>query len=258
MSDITLEALKAAKESNITKVVDAKAELEAVAKQSVILTPEERQKVEEIKNQIDIRDSQMLMQYGSGAKQNIADFSENILSHVRVKDFGEVGTLMTDLVEKVRGLDFDSLEKEKGLAALLKKGEAKLRKFIGQYEKLEVQIDSIEGKLDEARMSMLKDIGMFDTLYAKNLDYFKQLQVYITAGEEKIAELREVTIPALRKEAENSDDPMNAQVIKDFEDTVLQFEKKVYDLKTSKTIALQTAPQIKLIQNNDKLLADKI
>lgn len=258
MSDIKLEALKAAKESNITKVVDAKAELEAVAKQSVILTPEERQKVEEIKNQIDIRDSQMLMQYGSGAKQNIADFSENILSHVRVKDSGEVGTLMTDLVEKVRGLDFDSLEKEKGFAALLKKGEAKLRKFIGQYEKLEVQIDSIEGKLDEARMSMLKDIGMFDTLYAKNLDYFKQLQVYITAGEEKIAELREVTIPALRKEAENSDDPMNAQVIKDFEDTVLQFEKKVYDLKTSKTIALQTAPQIKLIQNNDKLLADKI
>lgn len=258
MSEITLKNLKENKGITTGLVVDEKVEMEAVSKQTEVLTKEEREQVDAIKEQINIQDSQMLMQYGTGAKQNIADFSENILSKVRVKDSGEVGSLMTDLVGKVQGLDFESLEKEKGLAGLLKRGEARLKKFIGQYEKLEVQIDTIEGKLDEARMSMLKDIGMFDTLYAKNLDYFKQLQLYITAGEEKITELKETTIPALRKEAELSDDPMNAQLIKDFEDTVTQFEKKVYDLKISKTIAIQTAPQIKLIQNNDKLLADKI
>ena len=107
-------------------------------------------------------------------------------------------------------------------------------------------------------MEMLKDIGMFDSLYQKNLDYFKQLQIYITAGDEKIKELREQTIPSLRAEVQKSGDPMHAQLVRDFEDTVNQFEKKVHDLKTSKTIALQTAPQIRLIQNNDKLLADKI
>ena len=107
-------------------------------------------------------------------------------------------------------------------------------------------------------MEMLKDIGMFDSLCQKNLDYFKQLQIYITAGDEKIKELREQTIPSLRAEVQKSGDPMHAQLVRDFEDTVNQFEKKVHDLKTSKTIALQTAPQIRLIQNNDKLLADKI
>ena len=127
-----------------------------------------------------------------------------------------------------------------------------------QYEKLEVQVDKIEGKLDEARMEMLKDIGMLDSMYEKNLSYFRQLQLYIVAGEEKMRELKEETIPALRKEAEESGDPMNAQVVKDFEDTVGQFEKKLHDLKISRTIAIQTAPQLRLVQNNDKLLADKI
>ena len=256
MGEITLNDLKQERQLSNPKTEQEEAAL--VEQKTEILTPEERQRVEELKAQIDVRDSQMMMQYGVGAKQNIADFSENILSHVRARDSGEVGELMTDLVVRVQGLDFDSLEQEKGIAGLLKKGTARLKRFIGQYEKLEVHIDAIESKLDEARMGMLKDIGMFDTLYEKNIEYFKQLQLYITAGEEKTKELREVTIPALRKEAEQNNDPMNAQIIKDFEDTVNQFEKKIYDLKTSKTIAIQTAPQIKLIQNNDKLLADKI
>ena len=256
MGEITLGDLKQAREVSEPKTEQEETAL--VEKQTETLTPEERQRVEEIKAQIDVRDSQMMMQYGAGAKQNIADFSGNILNRVRAKDSGEVGDLMTDLVIKVQGLDFDALEQEKGIAGLLKRGTAKLKRFVGQYEKLEVQIDSIESRLDEARMGMLKDIGMFDTLYEKNIEYFKQLQLYITAGEEKTKELREVTIPALREEAKKNDDPMNAQLIKDFEDTVNQFEKKIHDLKISKTIAIQTAPQIKLIQNNDKQLADKI
>ena len=222
------------------------------------LSPEERRQADEIKAQIDVRDSQMLMQYGAGAKQNIAEFSANILSNIRSKDTGYIGDLMQDLVTNVEDLDFDSFGKESGFLGFLQKAGAKVKRFLAQYEKLEVQVDRIEGKLEEARMEMLKDIGMFDSLYEKNLNYFKQLQIYITAGEEKIAELREKTIPSLRAEAQKSGDPMHAQVVRDFEETVTQFEKKVHDLKTSKTIALQTAPQIRLIQNNDKLLADKI
>ena len=229
-----------------------------ISRQLAVLTPEERRQADEIKEQIDIRDSQMVMQYGSGARQNIADFSANILNSIRSKDSGYIGELMSELISNVESLDFSRLENGSGLFSLFRKAEAKIRRFTAQYEKLEVQVDRIEEKLEEARMEMLKDIGMFDSLYDKNLQYFKQLQIYITAGEEKIEDLRSQTIPSLRSEAEKSGDPMHAQLVRDFEDMVGQFEKKVHDLKTSKTLAIQTAPQIRLIQNNDRILADKI
>lgn len=257
MPEITLaDLVKSSSVQTAPEVPSAAAE--ELNEQLDILTPEERRQADELKEQIDIRDSQMLMQYGSGARQNIAEFSGNILNNIRAKDTGYIGELMTDLVTNVQDLNFDSLEKDSGILGIFRKAEAKVKKFLSQYEKLKVQVDRIEGKLEEARMEMLKDIGMFDSLYQKNLDYFKQLQIYITAGDAKIKELREQTIPSLRAEAEKSGDPMHAQLVRDFEDTVTQFEKKVHDLKTSKTIAIQTAPQIRLIQNNDKLLADKI
>ena len=256
MPEITLADL--VKSSSVQTAPEAPAAAEELNEQLAVLTPEERRQVDELKEQIDVRDSQMLMQYGSGARQNIAEFSGNILNNIRAKDTGYIGELMTDLVTNVQDLNFDSLEKDSGILGIFRKAEAKVKKFLSQYEKLEVQVDRIEGKLEEARMEMLKDIGMFDSLYQKNLDYFKQLQIYITAGDEKIKELREQTIPSLRAEVQKSGDPMHAQLVRDFEDTVNQFEKKVHDLKTSKTIAIQTAPQIRLIQNNDKLLADKI
>ena len=221
------------------------------------LTPEERREADSIREQIDVRDSQMLMQYGAGAKQNIADFSANILNNIRAKDSGFVGDLMTELVTNVEDLTSNIWEKIPDLRAF-QEGRKPSEALMAQFERLEDQVDRIEGKLDEARMELLKDIGMFDTMYEKNLEYFKQLQIYITAGEEKIAELKEKTIPSLRAEAQKSGDSMSAQLVRDFEDTVSQFEKKVYDLKTSRTIAIQTAPQIRLIQNNDKLLADRI
>lgn len=257
MPEITLaDLVKSSSVQPAPEVLSAAAE--ELNEQLDILTPEERRQADELKEQIDVRDSQMLMQYGSGARQNIAEFSGNMLNNIRAKDTGYIGELMTDLVTNVQDLNFDSLEKDSGILGIFRKAEAKVKKFLSQYEKLEVQVDRIEGKLEEARMEMLKDIGMFDSLYQKNLDYFKQLQIYITAGDAKIKELREQTIPSLRAEAEKSGDPMHAQLVRDFEDTVTQFEKKVHDLKTSKTIAIQTAPQIRLIQNNDKLLADKI
>nr|WP_307999187.1 toxic anion resistance protein [uncultured Merdimonas sp.] len=258
MAEITLDTLRKQKVHTLDNRDGSADSPEVLESRITKLTPEEMQKVEEIKEQIDLTDSQMLMQYGAGVKQNIADFSENILNNVKTKDTGYIGELMTGLVTSVQGLDFESLEKETGIMKFLKKAESKVKKFMMQYEKLEVQVDRIEGKLDEARMEMLKDIGMLDAMYEKNLDYFHQLQLYIVAGEEKLKELREQTIPALRKEAEDSGDPMNAQVVKDFEDTVGQFEKKLHDLRTSRTIAIQTAPQLRMVQNNDKLLADKI
>lgn len=250
MSQITLADLKRNKD---TAVQEGK---EETGEKSFSL--KERARIEEIKGEIDIRDSQMLMQYGSGAKQNIADFSENILRNIRAKDSGYVGELMEDLIANVEGLDFTVLENQGILKNIFKRAEARVKKFLAQYEKLEVQIDKIEGKLDEARMEMLKDIGMLDAMYEKNLQYFRHLSLYITAGEEKLLELKGETLPALFREVKESGDPMDAQLVRDFQETVDQFEKKVYDLKTSKTIAVQTAPQIRLIQNNDKLLADKI
>ena len=256
MSEITLSVL--IKTSSAAAEVPSETTPEEISAQISVLTPEERRQADEIREQIDVRDSQMVMQFGAGARQNIADFSENILKNIRAKDSGYVGALMTDLVTNVEKLDFDSLEKGNGILGLFQKLEAKVKRFLAQYEKLELQVGRIEGKLEEARMEMLKDIGILDSLYEKNLNYFRQLQVYITAGQEKLDELREKTIPSLRAEAEKSGDPMHAQLVRDFEDLVNQFEKKLYDLKTSKTIAIQTAPQIRLIQNNDKLLADKI
>ncbi|OUP84566.1 toxic anion resistance protein [Lachnoclostridium sp. An169] len=258
MAEITLADLMQNSNMKTETEVSPAESAEALSVRLAALTPEERREAGALRETIDMRDSQMLMQYGSGAKQNIADFSANILNNIRSKDTGYIGSLMSDLVTNVETLDFKSLEKDSGILGVFQKMEKKVKRFLAQFEKLEVQVDRIEGKLEEARMELLKDIGMFDTMYEKNLDYFRKLQIYITAGEEKLAELKNTTIPALRAEAQKSGDPMSSQVVRDFEDTVAQFEKKIYDLKTSKTIAIQTAPQIRLIQNNDKLLADRI
>ncbi len=235
------------------------AQADAVRRAVEALTPEERAKAEEIKNGIDLMDSQTAILYGVGAQRNLAEFSDNILANVRNKDTGYVGDLMSELVEKVRDVGVD--EAEGGVLdklPFLRSAARAVRRLLARYEKIEVQIDRIQRDLEEARMQMLKDIAMFDGLYEKNLEYFRGLQVYIVAGEEKLRETREETLPRLRAEAQAKGDPMSAQVVRDFEDTVDRFEKKLHDLKLSKSIAIQTAPQIRLIQNNDKLLVDKI
>ena len=254
MPEITLADLMQTKETAVPSPDSS----EKITSYLIDFTPEERQEIDTLKEEIDIRDSQMLMQYGSGARQNVADFSAHILNDIRAKDSGYIGDLISKLVSDVQELDFTSLQKESGILGLFQNAEKRLKRFLAQFEKLEVQVERIEGKLDEARMEMLKDIGMFDTLYEKNLACFKKLQIYITAGEEKVRDLRDKTIPSIRAEADRNGDPMSAQLVRDFEDTVDQFEKKIYDLKTSRTIAIQTAPQIRLIQSNDKLLADRI
>ena len=256
---ISLEAL--AQRKNMQSESLAQPETPAqIESQIEKLTPEQRNRVNELKESIDLMDSQAAIQYGVGAQRNISSFADNILTQIRSKDSGPVGDMMSELMIKVKDVGVDKLGEESFLdkIPLLKDASRSVRKFMQRYETLEVQIDRIEGELDKARMELLKDIGMFDGLYEKNLDYFRELQVYIVAGEEKIREIRTETIPALREQAQAKGDPMSAQLVTDFEDTVNRFEKKVHDLKLSKTIAIQTAPQIRLIQNNDKLLVDKI
>lgn len=261
-SEITLDALtkrKAEAQNPQVETAPTPAQADAVRRAVEALTPEERAKAEEIKNGIDLMDSQTAILYGVGAQRNLAEFSDNILANVRNKDTGYVGDLMGELVEKVRDVGVD--EAEGGVLdklPFLRSAARAVRKLLARYEKIEVQIDRIQRDLEEARMQMLKDIAMFDGLYEKNLEYFRGLQVYIVAGEEKLRETREETLPRLRAEAQAKGDPMSAQVVRDFEDTVDRFEKKLHDLKLSKSIAIQTAPQIRLIQNNDKLLVDKI
>ena len=261
-SEITLDALtkrKAEAQSPQVETAPTPAQTDAVRRAVEALTLEERAKAEEIKNGIDLMDSQTAILYGVGAQRNLAEFSDNILANVRNKDTGYVGDLMGELVEKVRDVGVD--EAEGGVLdklPFLRSAARAVRRLLARYEKIEVQIDRIQRDLEEARMQMLKDIAMFDGLYEKNLEYFRGLQVYIVAGEEKLRETREETLPRLRAEAQAKGDPMSAQVVRDFEDTVDRFEKKLHDLKLSKSIAIQTAPQIRLIQNNDKLLVDKI
>ena len=231
--EITLEALAKGKEEAPRQELQ-KIDAESIKAQVETLSPEQRARVEEIKDGIDLMDSQQLIQYGVGAQKNISGFSDHILSQIRSKDSGYVGELMTDLVVKVKEAEADPGD-EGFLDKLpfLKNASRNIKKLLQRYEKLEVQIDKIEQQLDQARMAMLKDITMFDSLYEKNLEYFQELQIYIAAGEEKIKEIQMETLPKLREEAKAKGDPMSAQLVRDFEDTVSRFEKKIHDLKLS-------------------------
>ena len=224
-------------------------------------TQEDREKAASIKENLDLMDSQACLQFGTAAQRSIAEFTDQILSQVRAKDSGCVGELLGELLAELKEVDVTDPGNDEGFLAkipFLKSAKNKAEKLISRYEVLKVQVDRIEAKLEQARMEMLKDIGMFDMMYEKNLEYFRNLNLYIAAGEEKIEELQREELPRLRKEAADSGDPMAAQLVHDFEENAGRFEKKIHDLKLSRTIAIQTAPQIKLIQNNDKLLVDKI
>ena len=264
MPEISLEDLLKAKAQENTAaaapvaVIDQQQEIMQVTKQTETLTPAERKQVDEIKSKIDLMNSGYALQFGSGAQKNMADFSDSLLSQVRTKDSGEVGALLTDLSGKINEFnrkESDSFVKKLPLiGALVSKGET----MLASYEKLSTKVDKIQSELEKSKTTMMKDIMLFDALYQKNLEYFKHLELYIRAGEEKLEEMRSTVLPKLRADAAASADPMAGQVVSDFESNVDRFEKKVHDLKISKTIAIQTAPQLRLIQNNDKILVERV
>lgn len=223
------------------------------------LTPEEQQQVSEVRDSIDVSSSQAILQYGIQAQSSISSFSDTVLSQIRSKDSGHVGNVLTDLMLKVKDLDVDSLGESEGFFnKMFGNVKAKAKKFVVQYDKLSVQIDKIIDELEKARMNLLKDITLLDGLYDKNIEYMHQLDVYILAGSLKLTEINEKIIPQLREKAEASNNAMDAQNVKDMLSLANRFEKKLHDLKLSRMISIQTAPQLRLIQSNDQTLVEKI
>lgn len=222
----------------------------------LVLTEEDQQKMTEIKEATNLFDSQTVATYGVAAQRQLSDFSSHVLSQVKTKDTGPVGTALVDLSVAVQSMEVDSLDQDDFWSFLPWKNT--MKKFLGRYQTVESQLATIETQLEKATNMLLKDMGIFDALYQRNLDYFQQLNLYIEAGEEILIEARDNTLPQLRKNAEQSQDPMKIQQVRDLEESIHRFEQKVHNLKLSRTICLQTAPQIRLIQNNDKLLMDKV
>ena len=220
-----------------------------------MLTDEEKQMVDSFAQQIDVRNSAMVLQYGAGAQKKMADFSETALSGVRTKDLGEVGGLITDVVTELRS--FDATE-EKGLFGFFKKGASKVDALRTRYDKAEANVNKIVEALKGHQMTLMKDAATLDKMYELNLTYFKELTMYLLAGKKKLAEVRSVDLAKLTEQARISGRAEDAQAAQDLEAMCTRFEKKLGDLDLTRTIAMQTAPQIRLVQNNEIVLVEKI
>ena len=220
-----------------------------------MLTDEEKQMVDSFAQQIDVRDSAMVLQYGAGAQKKMADFSETALSGVRTKDLGEVGGLITDVVTELRS--FDATE-EKGLFGFFKKGASKVDALRTRYDKAEANVNKIVEALKGHQMTLMKDATTLDKMYELNLTYFKELTMYLLAGKKKLAEVRSGDLAKLTEQARISGRAEDAQAAQDLEAMCTRFEKKLGDLDLTRTIAMQTAPQIRLVQNNEIVLVEKI
>lgn len=220
------------------------------------LTEADQGKVRQIADAIVLEDSQAILQFGVGAQGKVSGFADTMLEQVRSKDSGHVGEVLTDLVLKIKEVDAGSLGTSG--TSWFDKLFSGIRRFLARYEKLETQIEKIVGQLTDSRMTLLRDITLLDQLYQKNGDYLKELDLYIAAGRWKLEQLKTVDLPAKQAEASASADPVVAQRLHDFQQALVRFEKKLHDLSLSRIIAIQTAPQIRLIQNNDQALVEKI
>ncbi len=220
-----------------------------------MLTDEERRMVDSFAEQINVRDSTAILQYGAGAQKKMADFSESALQSVRTKDLGEVGGLLTDVVTELRS--FDATE-EKGLFGFFKKGTNKIETMRARYDKAEANVEKITDALKAHQMTLMKDAAMLDQMYELNLTYFKELTMYLLAGRKKLADVRAGELAELIARANETGRAEDAQAAQDFESMCNRFEKKLSDLDLTRTIAMQTAPQIRLVQNNEIVLVEKI
>jgi len=228
----------------------------AKAQMNVELTPEEQKMVDDFAEQIDLHNTNVILQYGAGSQKKIADFSETALGSVRTKDLGEIGQLLTDVVGELRA--FEEEEGEKGFLGIFRKSSNKLANMKVKYDKAEVNINKVCKVMEEHQRTLLKDVAMLDKMYELNLNYFKELSMYILAGKKKLEQARNVELKELVARAEQSGLPEDAQRAKDFSSMCERFEKKLYDLELTRTISLQMAPQIRLIQSNDTVMSEKI
>ncbi|MBQ6403388.1 MAG: toxic anion resistance protein [Oscillospiraceae bacterium] len=252
----TAAAAAAAEEE--AKVEEAKKEDAPIEKLDLsMLSPAEQAAVTEFSEKIDITNTEQVMTYGAAAQKNISEFSDAALSSVRTKDLGETGQMLGDLVIELKGLNFDAEEK-KGLRGIFKKATQNIASLKAQYDKAEVNVDKIVEQLEKHEVTLLKDITMMDKMYDKNQEYMKELTMYILAGKLKIEHLRNVELPEKIAKAEETGLPEDAQAANDFANLIGRFEKKIYDLELTRTISVQMAPQIRMVQNNDSLMAEKI
>lgn len=228
----------------------------APAMDDSMLTSEEKQAVDLFVEKIDIHNAKGILEYGAGTQKKMADFSERTLENVRTKDMGEIGDLLASVVTEVKG--FDTEEEEKGFLGFFKKTSNKLTAMKAKYDKAEVSIAKITQALESHQITLLKDVAVLDKMYDMNLAYYKELTMYIMAGKKKLEQVRTVELPQLNAKAQASGLAEDAQAARDLDELCTRFEKKLHDLDLTRTIAMQTAPQIRMIQNNDTQMAEKI
>ena len=220
-----------------------------------VLSDEEKQIVAKFAEQIDLTNSQMILQYGAGTQKKMADFSETALENVKTKDMGEIGELLSGVVHELK--DFDE-EEEKGFLGFFKKSANKITAMKTKYAKAETNINQICKVLENHQVQLLKDVAILDKMYELNLTYFKELTMYIMAGKKKLEEVRNTTLASLLQKAQQSGLAEDAQAARDLESMCTRFEKKIHDLELTRQISLQTAPQIRLVQSNDTMMVEKI
>ena len=221
-----------------------------------VLTPEEKKMVADFAAKIDLRSSNAILQYGAGAQKKIADFSESALENVKTKDLGEVGDMLAGVVTELKS--FDEEEEEKGIFGFFKKGGNKLANMKAKYDKAEVNVNRICDALEGHQIQLMKDIAMLDKMYELHTTYFKELSMYIAAGKKKLQDVATTELPELEAKAARSGLPEDAQAVNDLNALCNRFEKKIHDLELTRTISLQMAPQIRLVQSNDTVMSEKI
>ena len=263
MENLELKVEKEVKEEEVKEILEQKGEVTNEKIENSLnyesLTEEEKAAIEEFNKKIDVTDSTQILQYGAKAQSKISQFSDSVLEGVKTRSTGEVGDLLANLVGEIKSFDSDITGDNKTfLGKLFNSAKKQVDTLIAKYSKIETNIDGIEKQLENHRLQMLKDIAIFDTMYEKNLEYFKEISLYIIAGEKKLEELRNVELPKLRAQAQESGEQLDAQKVQDMENTINRFEKKIYDLKTTRIISIQMAPQIRLLQNNEAELVEKI
>ena len=245
---LTLEPF--AEEKEAPAIAEEKEEVEEIT-----LTPEEQAVVDAFANQIDLTNTTMILQYGAGTQKKMADFSETALKKVKTKDLGEIGELLSGVVGELKSFDE---EEEKGFLGIFKKSSNKLQNMKAKYAKAEANVNQICTVLESHQVQLLKDVAILDKMYDLNLTYFKELSMYILAGKKKVKEVRETKLPELVQKAQMTGLPEDAQAAKDLDSMCNRFEKKIHDLELTRTISMQTAPQIRLVQSNDTMMAEKI
>ena len=223
-----------------------------------MLSEAEQAAVMDFSEKIDVKNTEQVMNYGANAQKNISEFSDAALSSIRTKDLGEAGNMLADLVVELQGLNFETQEEKKGFLGLFKKAGNDIASLKAQFDKAELNVDKIVEMLEQHELTLLKDISLMDKMYGKNQEYMKELTMYILAGKLKIEQLRNVELPRIKAEAAASGLPEDAQAANDFANLIGRFEKKIHDLELTRQISVQMAPQIRMIQNNDSLMAEKI